>query len=134
MVFKEDYERRQAVLRQARDRLNAQIQQNQARQRRIAEQKHLVAQKKQAQVLVQTFKNAINAVVEERKQKLQKPFLTKDQLQPQEKKQILELFVENDNTLSHLLEFISSKLVDSNNMPALSAGGSTSVYSSFAAD
>jgi hypothetical protein len=60
--------------------------------------------------------------------------LTKDDLQPQEKKQILELFVENDNTLSHLLEFISSKLVDSNNMPALSAGGSSSVYSSFAGD
>lgn len=36
-VFKEDYDRRQAVLKQARDRLEAQIQQNQARQRRIAE-------------------------------------------------------------------------------------------------
>lgn len=74
-------------------------------------------------------------MVDERRQKVQKPFLTKDDLQPNEKKQIMELFVENDNTLSHLLEFISSKLVDSNNMPALSAGNaSQSVYSSYAGD
>ena len=37
--------------------------------------------------------------------------LTKEDLQKAEKKKILELFVENDNTLSHLLEFISNKLM-----------------------
>jgi hypothetical protein len=58
--------------------------------------------------------------VTETKAKTRVPSLTKDQLQPAEKKRILELFVENDNTLSHLLEFISSKLVDSSTIPPLS--------------
>lgn len=39
--------------------------------------------------------------------------LTKEDLYATDKKRIIELFVENDNTLSHLLEFISSKLIDS---------------------
>jgi pantothenate synthetase len=71
-----------------------------------------VNQRKQAQLLVTTFKNAIDAVVQERKEKTGVRSVTKDTLQAGDKKRILELFVENDNTLSHLLEFISSKLVD----------------------
>ena len=50
--------------------------------------------------------------MKERKDKTGVRSVTKDDLLPADKKRILELFVENDNTLSHLLEFISSKLVD----------------------
>lgn len=57
-------------------------------------------------VLVQTFKNAIDAVVNERREKLNNPYWTKDQLQPSEKKRILELFVENDNTVQSLIEVL----------------------------
>lgn len=39
------------------------------------------------------------------------------------------MFVENDNTLSHLLEFISSKLVDSDDMPNLPPIVDTSLVS-----
>lgn len=62
--------------------------------------------------MVQTFKNSIDRVLNEKREKLGQAYFNKDQLQPSDKKRIMELFVENDNTLSHLLEFISSKLVD----------------------
>lgn len=48
----------------------------------------------------------------DKKERLNINSLTKDALYPSDKKRVLELFVENDNTLSHLLEFISNKLVD----------------------
>jgi predicted AlkP superfamily phosphohydrolase/phosphomutase len=99
-------------LQQAREKLQEQIQQNEARRKRIEEHKSLVTQRRQAQILVQTFKNAIEAILNEKREKVANPYMLKEQLQPGDKKRILELFVENDNTLSHLLEFISSKLVD----------------------
>jgi hypothetical protein len=66
-------------------------------------------------------------VVKERRDKTGVRTVTKDDLQPGEKKRILELFVENDNTLSHLLEFISSKLVDTPQVPLI-PGSSISAY------
>ena len=45
-------------------------------------------------------------------------------MQPSDKKKVIEVFVENDNTLSHLLEFISSKLVDTANPGSLVPGQS----------
>lgn len=48
----------------------------------------------------------------DKKERLNLSHLTKEQLQANDKKRILELFVENDNTLSHLLEFISGKLIE----------------------
>lgn len=92
------------MLAQARAKLDQQLQQNQARQKRIEEQRQ--NQRKQGTVLVQTFKNAIDTVVRERSEKLGNPYLTKDQLQPSEKKRVLELFVENDNTVQSLIEVL----------------------------
>ena len=62
-----------------------------------------------------TFKNCIEAVISDKKEKHNLTQLTKEDLYPSEKKHIIELFVENDNTLSYLLEFISSKLIDKDN-------------------
>jgi len=83
--------------------------------------------KKQSEVLVQTFKNCIEAVSIDKKERLNLKSINKETLYPSDKKRILELFVENDNTLSHLLEFISSKLIDSNDTTSLSETKSSTI-------
>lgn len=55
--------------------------------------------------------------------------LNKDNLYGSDKKRILELFVENDHTLSHLLEFISSKLIDDENKDSKSEVSSKKSFS-----
>jgi len=65
--------------------------------------------------LVQTFKSCVEGVREEkeaiRRVNMQKPNLmvSKEDLNGADKRRILENFVENDNALSLLLDFISSK-------------------------
>ena len=50
--------------------------------------------------MVQTFKQAIDGVLAEKEK------ATKEQLQPSDKKRVLELFVENDNTVQSLIEVL----------------------------
>eukprot|EP00347_Sterkiella_histriomuscorum_P008339 403345473 len=112
-LFEEDTRRRQEMAEHLRVKLAQQKQINLQKQQQIQLQKQMLQQKKESEVLVQTFKNCIDAVILDKKDRLNiSQNVKKDQLYGSDKKRILELFVENDHTLSHLLEFISSKLIN----------------------
>lgn len=69
--------------------------------------------KKEAMELIQAFQMSIQQVITEKKERIGKvEKLKKEEMQKAEKKRVIELFVENDTTLAHLLEFISNKLLD----------------------
>ncbi|CDW88794.1 UNKNOWN [Stylonychia lemnae] len=111
-LFKDNAQRREDMIQNLRDKLERQKQINQMKEIQVRQQKQLVSQKKESEILVKTFKNCIEAVILDKKDRLNLNNLTKEDLYSSDKKRTLELFVENDNTLSHLLEFISGKLID----------------------
>lgn len=92
-------------------------------------------QSKSSQKLVQTFKRSVEAIRSQKEETrranfkqtdgVPRPVVSKEDLNAAEKRRVLEAFVENDDALGLLLDFISNKHLKKPGEPPAAAAGAS---------
>lgn len=97
---------------------------NEVKRRLIQDQKTKNDQRQLSKTLVNSFKQCIDTVVGDKEKRVQAAMpdkfvkLSRAHLNDADRKKVLEMFVENDDTLGQLLDFISSHYIQNTNSGA----------------
>lgn len=124
--FKENLLKRYNLIRYLKAEIRREKAKNAMKRKLIEDQKSKTEQRQLSKNLVNSFRDCIDSVLHEREKNInnaRKPAqppvkLNRSSLKEIEKRKILENFVENDEALGQLLDFISSHYIQSNDQGA----------------
>jgi len=120
--FKENLLKRYNLIRYLKAEIKREKKKNEMKRKLLEEQKSKTEQRQLSKTLVKSFKSCIDQVLYERQATMafnvkaghpSQPKLSRHCLKEIEKRKVLENFVENDEALGQLLDFISSHYIQS---------------------